>query len=101
MNPTPLSDTKKCPNCGQWSEHRQQSDDRCEHCHELLDPQGPSRAAEMKQAWKWQMPKVLLISINPDDSWPVRALKYAARGGQLLFIATLSFFIWLATAAAA
>ena len=54
----------------------------------------------MQQAWNWQMPKVMLIDIDPTDAWPLRMTKYAVRGGQMLFIATLSFIIWLVTAAA-
>ncbi|GAA4385234.1 hypothetical protein [Hymenobacter koreensis] len=97
MNAPPLSASKKCPHCGQWSGHQQRPDDRCEHCHELLDPQGPRKEAEMKQAWKWEMPQIMLITIHPTDPWPLRMLKYAVRGGQMLFIATLSFIIWVVT----
>ena len=43
------------------------------------------------------MPKVMLITIDPADPWPLRLLKYLVRGGQLLFIATLSFIVWLVT----
>jgi len=94
------SDSKKCPHCGQWSVHHRQANDRCEHCHELLDPSAPGKEAALQQAWNWQMPKVMLITIDPADPWPLRMLKYVVRGGQLLFIATLSFIVWLATVAA-
>ncbi|WP_400190612.1 hypothetical protein [Hymenobacter sp. B81] len=100
MNAAPLSASKKCPHCGQWSAHQQQPDDRCEHCHELLDPQGPAKQAEMEQAWKWELPPAMLIPIHPTDPWWLRGPKYLVRGGQLLFAATVSFVIWLVTALA-
>ena len=100
MEANSQADSKKCPHCGQWSVHQRQPDDRCEHCHELLDPKAPGQAADLQQAWNWQMPKVMLIDIDPTDAWPLRMTKYAVRGGQMLFIATLSFIIWLVTAAA-
>lgn len=97
METTPQLNSKKCPHCGLWSEHQGLLDDRCGHCHELLDPNGPRKYAELQEAWKWQMPKVMLITIDPADPWPLRLLKYLVRGGQLLFIATLSFIVWLVT----
>ena len=97
MEPAPQLNSKKCPHCRLWSEHQGLPDDRCGHCHELLDPNGPRKHAELQEAWKWQMPKVMLITIDPADPWPLRLLKYLVRGGQLLFIATLSFIVWLVT----
>jgi hypothetical protein len=100
MDPTPLADSKKCPHCGQWSVHLRQPDDRCEHCHELLDPAGPEKAAELSKAWKWEMPQIMLVTIDPADPWLLQMLKYLVRGGQMLFIATVSFIVWLVTVVA-
>lgn len=100
MEQPPLSATKRCPHCGQWSAHRLRPDDRCEHCQELLDPQGPQREAEMEQAWKWELPPAMLIPIPETDPAWLRGLKYLVRGGQLLFAATVSFILWLITAIA-
>ncbi|RTQ51560.1 hypothetical protein EJV47_07105 [Hymenobacter gummosus] len=97
MEQAPLSATKRCPHCGQWSDYRQQPDDRCQHCHELLDPLGPQRAAEMEQAWKWEMPPAMLIPIPETEPAWLRGLKYVVRGGQLLFAATVSFIVWFLT----
>jgi hypothetical protein len=94
------ADSKKCRHCGQWSVHRGQPDDRCEHCHELLDPSAPGQAADLLKAWNWQMPQIMLIDIDPADAWPLRMLKYLVRGGQMLFIATISFIVWLVTVVA-
>ena len=94
------ADSKKCRHCGQWSVHQRQPNDRCEHCHELLDPDASSQAEALQQAWNWQMPKVMLIPVPSSDPWPLQMLKYVVRGGQLLFIATLSFIVWLVTVVA-
>lgn len=100
MEDSSAFDTKKCPHCGQWSGHQRRPDDRCAHCHELLDPAGPAKEAALNQAWNWQAPRVMLITIDPADPWPLRLLKYGVRGGQLLFMATLSFILWLVTVVA-
>jgi methionyl-tRNA synthetase len=91
---------KRCPHCGQWSGHYQRPADRCEHCGHLLDPQAEAKEEALKQAWKWELDKTVLINISPSDSWPLRALKYVVRGGQLLFAAIVSFLLWLAAVVA-
>ena len=97
MAATDYSDTKRCPHCGTWSVHQRRPDDRCTHCHELLDPHGPARDAALQKAWEWEMPRFVLIPIDPAEPLPLRLLKYLVRGGQLLFLATLSFIVWLVT----
>jgi hypothetical protein len=101
MDEKKLVSTKKCPFCQQWSEWDMQPDDRCAHCGKLLDPQASNRARqEEAMAHQKAASKVRLIQINADDSAIIRLLKWIVRGGQLLFIALLSFFIWVATVAA-
>ncbi|GAB2940090.1 hypothetical protein GCM10027048_00410 [Hymenobacter coalescens] len=100
MQPRALFASKRCPHCGAWSDHQHRPDDRCQHCHELLDPQGPQRAADLQKAWQWEMPPVMLIPILPTDSRLVRLFKHVVRGGQLLFAATISFILWLIAAVA-
>ena len=101
MDESDMVSTKKCPFCQQWSEWDMQPDDRCTHCGKLLDPQANNRARqEAANAHEKAASKVRLIQIHPDDSAIVRLLKWIGRGGQLLFIALLSVFIWVATIAA-
>ncbi len=101
MDEKKLVSTKKCPFCQQWSEWDMQPDDRCTHCGKLLDPQASNRARqEEAMAHQKAASKVRLIQINADDSAIIWLLKWIVRGGQLLFIALLSFFIWVATVAA-
>ncbi|TVT41847.1 hypothetical protein FNT36_10525 [Hymenobacter setariae] len=101
MDEEKLVSTKKCPFCEQWSEWDMQPNDRCSHCGKLLDPQASNRARqEAATAHKNAASRIRLIQIHPDDSAIIRFLKWIVRGGQLLFIALLSFFIWVATIAA-
>ena len=79
---------------------RQQPDDRCEHCGELLDPQAKKSAdAHEKQATQ-KTPSVILMEINPEDGPVLRFLKTMVRGGQLAFAAIMTFILWLVAAAA-
>ncbi|WP_303311710.1 hypothetical protein [Hymenobacter sp. BT730] len=96
----PLSSSKKCPHCGFWSEWRQQVDDRCERCGQLLDPvRSRSEHTREKEA-KEALPGVMLIEIKPEDGKMLRFFKYIIRGGQLAFAALLAFMLWLLTALA-
>ena len=79
---------------------RQQPDDRCEHCGELLDPQAKKSAdAREKQATQ-KTPSVILMEINPEDGPVLRFFKTIIRGGQLAFAAIMTFILWLVAAAA-
>ncbi|TDN38385.1 hypothetical protein A8B98_23810 [Hymenobacter sp. UV11] len=79
-----------------------QPTDRCTHCGQLLDPQAHHRAQQATDAThkKGQF-AVRLIQINPEDGAVLRFLKWIVRGGQLLFMALLGLFVWIATAVAA
>ena len=66
---------------------------------QLLDPQGHNRAQQQAAA-EQQKPAIRLIEIGPEDKGFVRFFKTMLRGGQLLFIALMGFFIWLVTAIA-
>jgi len=97
-----LVSTKKCPFCQQWSEWQLQPSDRCTHCGKLLDPQAHHRAQQdAAAAHNKQQSPVRLIQINPEDGAVLRFFKWLVRGGQMLFMALLAFFVWIATAIAA
>ncbi|GAA4002042.1 hypothetical protein GCM10022408_11720 [Hymenobacter fastidiosus] len=81
MPDTPLFASRKCSYCQQWSTWQQRSDDRCEHCGELLDPQAHRSALAREEVEKQQTPSVILIGIKPDDGAVVRFFKTIIRGG--------------------
>jgi predicted amidophosphoribosyltransferase len=97
MNSPPLSSSKKCPHCQQWSIWQQSPYDHCEHCGELLDPRAQQSAVDREQASRQKMPAAFLVEIKPEDGALVRFLKTVIRGGQLFFAAILAFIVWLVT----
>jgi predicted amidophosphoribosyltransferase len=95
-----LFSSKKCPHCDQWSAWQQLADDRCEHCHELLDPQAQHRLDEQEQVAQQPISQFMLIEIKPTDGAVARFFKYLVRGGQLAFAALMAFLLWVITALA-
>jgi hypothetical protein len=94
---------KKCPNCGQWSRWKNQVDNRCEYCDALLDPEGYRRVQDRDQRETEEDArafKIKLIEIRPEDHPVIRFFKYIIRGGQIVFMGILSFFIWFITVVA-
>jgi hypothetical protein len=90
--------SKKCPHCQQWSMWRQQPDDRCEHCGELLDPRAKKNAEARELLANQKTPSVILMEINPEDGPVLRFFKTIVRGGQLAFAAIITFILWVVTA---
>jgi hypothetical protein len=89
--------TRKCPHCGQWSEWTGEPTDLCEYCGCLLDEAGfirqveeEEREAEEKDRFDFS-----LIEIYPTDNKFVVFLKRIVQGFQIVFMAILSFFLWL------
>lgn len=95
--PAPLSSTKKCPHCGQWTRWQQQPDDRCEHCQQVLEPHRVASEQARQALADRPDPSFVFISINPDDPLPLRLLKYMIRGGQMFFAAIVAFVVWVVT----
>ena len=95
----PSGSARKCPSCGQWSGWRQSPDDRCEHCQEILDPQGLKARQEREIEEFRQKDKInlSLIEIYPSDSGFTRFYKRIIQGFQITFFAILSFIIWFIT----
>lgn len=90
--------SKKCPQCGQWSEWQQQPTDTCAHCGALLDDRillrEAAREAEAKTKNKFELK---VIAINPTDSFLVKVGKRIIQAIQISFIAIVSFIIWFLT----
>jgi len=89
--------TRKCPHCGQWSEWTGHPADLCEHCGSILDEAGFIRKVEEeeREAEEDKRFGIDLIEIYPDDNMVVVFLKRIVQGFQIVFMAILSFFLWL------
>ena len=91
--------TRKCPNCGLWSDWNQHPDDLCQHCGAVLDPQGV-RARQLQEEEAFRQQKninIALIEIYPYDSAFTRFWKRIVQGFQLTLMAIISFIIWVVT----
>ena len=90
--------SKKCSNCGQWSDWNMEVTDRCQHCGALLSDKSSLDSAsretepEVKEGFQLQ-----LIQIYPTDSWFVVGVKRIVQALQISFVAIVSFIIWFLT----
>ncbi|WP_034256785.1 hypothetical protein [Adhaeribacter aquaticus] len=88
--------SKKCPNCGQWSDWDQQLTDTCEHCGTLLSNEQLERAAAREADKKDRKTLDLdIIEIHPTDSVIVVFYKRIIQALQYSFIAIVTFIVWL------
>jgi hypothetical protein len=88
--------SKKCPNCGQWSEWNQQASDTCQHCGALLDDENLIRTAAREAEKSEQKGFDLdIIQIHPNDAWYVVFYKRIIQGLQYSFIAIMTFILWV------
>ncbi|MCE7057490.1 hypothetical protein LZF95_22605 [Algoriphagus sp. AGSA1] len=88
---------KKCPHCGKWSIWTNNYKDRCEHCGELLSPVELQR--EQKKAIdKERNEKEWMFYINPDDSPVVKFFKKSGNLFYTVFMAIITFIMWLIAA---
>jgi len=92
-----MKSTRKCPHCGQWSTWNQDPADRCDHCGNVLDPDALARqhASDERKEEESQRFSVDFIKIDPDDPFFLRFFKKIGLGFQVLFVAIVTFIIWL------
>jgi len=88
--------SKKCPNCGQWSEWNQEATDTCEHCGALLNDEillrSAAREAAQNERKKFDLD---IIQIYPTDSGFVVFYKRIIQALQYSFIAIMTFILWV------
>jgi len=82
----------KCNNCGEWSVWSQQESDKCVHCGEVLRPVSDEEKDKIKKRLEVEYVKV---HINEDDNIFVKLFKHVFNFVQMIFIAIISFLIWL------
>ncbi|WPP51120.1 hypothetical protein [Catalinimonas niigatensis] len=89
-----MKGSKKCPNCNQWSEWNQDKTDRCEYCGALLAPEVVERE-ENREKRKKEQEDEWIFNIQPDDSPFKVFLKKIGKVGYVIFMAIVSFIVWL------
>jgi uncharacterized membrane protein YvbJ len=85
---------KKCPSCGHMSVWHLKEEDRCEHCGARLTSQEKvnKRIAEEEQE---QIKTESILDIKPGDSPFTIFIKKVGWVFHMIFMAILSFFIWV------
>lgn len=88
---------KKCPHCGEWSSWNMNLTDRCEHCGQPLggkDLKNQERREQeqLKNTEDW------LFAIKKTDSPFVVSLKKIGNFFYTVFMAIISFILWLIAA---
>jgi hypothetical protein len=81
----------KCKHCGEWNEFTSDSQ-VCKSCknaiHVVTD-------AEVQSLERRKTSGEIKIPIHPDDNWFQRNLKHVFNIVQVIFLAIVSFFLWL------
>lgn len=95
-----MTSSKKCLHCLAWSDWQQHSDDRCEHCGELLSPLAHAEAQQAAALERQQPPSAFVSHIDPQDGLLRRLVKRLVYGGKVVFAALLSLLIAVVAAAA-
>ena len=88
---------KKCPHCGEWSVWTNNYEDRCEHCGEFLSP------VELERKEKFileqdRQEKGWMFYINPEDSGAKKFFKKSGNLFYTVFMAIMTFIMWLIAA---
>jgi predicted amidophosphoribosyltransferase len=95
--PSTFQASKKCPDCGQWSDWNMEVTDTCQHCGALLSDRTSLNAASREAEENKEAFHIGLIQIHPADSWLVVAVKRMVQALQISFVAIVSFIIWFLT----
>lgn len=100
MTNNELNAVKKCPSCGKYSSYDAAIDAKCEFCGAVLDPRTlqevkiKEEAAEQARL-RYEHP-VFWVSIKPTDGPLTVFWKQILRGAQLVYMAVISFLLWVA-----
>lgn len=81
----------KCKHCGEWNLYTSDSQ-VCKSCER---PIFIVTEAEVESLERRKTTGEIKIPIHPDDSWITRNLKHVFNFVQLIFLAIVSFFLWL------
>ena len=86
---------KKCPVCGKWSQLNEIPDDVCVHCGKNLNEYSIQK--EERLVREQEIEKKDFLTIKPSDSFPLVILKKILTVANIIFMAFISFILWLVT----
>jgi predicted amidophosphoribosyltransferase len=87
-------DQKKCPHCGKWSSWNRNLSDLCDHCGKTLggkDLENQERMLEDRQKSEINW----MFNPNESDSSFIKGLKKIGNFFYTIFMAIISFILWL------
>jgi len=87
---------KKCPECNQWTSWNHQLTDKCEHCGELLDKRTINDLEYFEKQQKMN-DENSFYTPKPGDNFIVLAVRKAAWIANVIYMAFVSFMLWLFT----
>lgn len=87
-----------CKHCKQWSKWNGNERDKCTHCDAVLRPISKEDQDSIKKRLEVNF---LKVPIHDDDNFFVRGFKHVFNFVQLIFVAIISFFLWLFVASPA
>jgi hypothetical protein len=83
--------TLKCKACGEWNKYSSALQ-LCESCKKPLIEISEADVLSLERR---KTTGEIKIPINPEDSWIKRNTKHVFNFVQVVFLAVLSFFLWL------
>lgn len=90
-------DQKKCPHCGKWSTWNLNLTDTCEHCGQILGGKDLENQ-ERRLADKKLNEDNWMFNVKDSDSEFKKVLKKVGNFFYTIFMAIISFILWLIAA---
>jgi hypothetical protein len=95
MSQNKVSKERYCKNCGTWGYFEGKIDDRCIYCGNMFEPKRYQEEADKEVKRVLDPPAIILVKIKKTDNFFVKIFKTVLQGFQLLFVAILTFVLWL------
>ncbi len=91
-----MATQKKCSECGQWTTWHHKLTDTCEHCGQLLDKRTINDLQYFENQQKLNDENSFSVP-KPGDNFLMLALRRTVWIANVIYMATVSFFLWLFT----
>ena len=89
-----MASSKKCANCGNWTEWNRNPEDICTHCGATLEPKIVKEKEKYSNAQK-KINETDFFRIRPEDNFFMKLGRKGAWIIHLIFVSIMSFIIWL------